>query len=434
MVACFRSRYLKILVGTICATALSGVFPFPVVSADTITDLNQKIQSKATDIDQLKAEISTYQKQVEQTGKEAQTLKGVVNTLTVTQKKLETDLKLTQNKLDATTYGIQKTSIEIGDAESHIGQSTQDIAAMIRTVDALDQSSLVEVMFSDESLADFLGRLTAIEQLQQALHDHIVDLTATRTDLQDKKTQQQVQQKSLATLQSELGDRKAIVASSKTEKNQLLTQTKNKEANYQKILAAKIALKDAFEKELTDYEAQLHSIINPSLLPAKGSAPLLWPLASILITQYFGDTDFARSGAYSGKGHNGMDFNAPIGTQIFAGADGTIEGTGDTDLACPRASFGKWVFIRHNNGLASTYAHLSLIKVVQGQQVKAGDLIGYSGNTGYSTGPHLHLSVYASQAVSVQSRPSKVCNATYTMPIGALNGYLDPMDYLPALP
>lgn len=416
----------------VCAAAFSGTFL--IAHADTISDLNQKIQSKTTDIDQLKTEIDIYQKQVEQTSNEAKTLKGAVNTLTVTQKKLETDLKLTQNKLDATTYGIQKTGIEIGKAESRIGQSTQDIAEMLRTVDVLDQSSLVEVMFSDESLADFLGRLSAIEQLQRALQEHIVDLTTTKEDLQDKKAQQQEQQRSLASLQSELGDRKTIVASSKAEKNQLLTQTKNKEANYQKILAAKIALKDAFEKELTGYESQLHSIINPSLLPAKGSAPLAWPLASVVITQYFGDTDFARTGAYSGKGHNGMDFKASLGTKIFADGDGVIEGVGDTDLVCPRASFGKWIFIRHSNGLASTYGHLSLIKVAQGQQVKTGDLIGYSGNTGYSTGPHLHLSVYAGQAVSVQSRPSKVCNGTYTMPIAALNGYLDPMDYLPALP
>ena len=100
-------------------------------------------------------------------------------------------------------------------------------------------------------------------------------------------------------------------------------------------------------------------------------------------------------------------------------------------MTCRGASFGKWVFIRYNNGLASTYGHLSLISAQKGDIVSAGTVVGYSGNSGYSTGPHLHVSVYADRGVTVKSLPSKTCDGRmYTMPIAAINAYLDPMDYL----
>jgi murein DD-endopeptidase MepM/ murein hydrolase activator NlpD len=119
-------------------------------------------------------------------------------------------------------------------------------------------------------------------------------------------------------------------------------------------------------------------------------------------------------------------------------ADGTVEGTGDTDKTCSKASFGKWIFIRHNNGLSTAYGHLSMIKVSEGQTVTKGEMIGYSGNTGHSTGPHLHLTVYASNGVNgeegarVTERPSTGCSGkVYRMPLAPVNSYLDPLLYLP---
>jgi murein DD-endopeptidase MepM/ murein hydrolase activator NlpD len=129
-------------------------------------------------------------------------------------------------------------------------------------------------------------------------------------------------------------------------------------------------------------------------------------------------------------GHNGIDLAASVGTSIKAALSGTVQGTGNTDAACAGASYGKWILIRHANGLSTLYAHLSSIQVSSGQSVSTGDLIGLSGNTGYSTGPHLHFAVYASKAVSIISRESKACGTTMTLPVSPQNGYLNPLSFL----
>ena len=81
---------------------------------------------------------------------------------------------------------------------------------------------------------------------------------------------------------------------------------------------------------------------------------------------------------------------------------------GNTDQSCQGVSCGKWVLIKHANNLSTLYAHLSIIKVSGGQQVETGQLVGYSGDTGYATGPHLH-GVFASEGVEIKSYRSKIC-------------------------
>lgn len=89
-----------------------------------------------------------------------------------------------------------------------------------------------------------------------------------------------------------------------------------------------------------------------------------------------------------GKPHGGIDFGTPIGTPIYAAQDGIVESTPyDSD------GFGNYIKIKHSNGLESFYGHLASKERSGGSTVRAGELIGYSGNSGQSTGPHLHFEV-----------------------------------------
>jgi murein DD-endopeptidase MepM/ murein hydrolase activator NlpD len=206
---------------------------------------------------------------------------------------------------------------------------------------------------------------------------------------------------------------------------------------YKKLVDDLQKKRDQIDAEVRDYESKLKFVLSTKNLPQTGSETFGWPIDNPIITQRFGKTVDSQR-LYTSGSHSGVDFRAAVGTPIYAVGSGTIEGTGDTDKTCPKASFGKWIFIRHNNGLSTAYGHLSLIKVSTGQTIQKGDLIGYSGNTGHSTGPHLHLTVYASNGANgeegarITERPSSACSGkTYTMPLAPINAYLDPMLYLP---
>lgn len=97
-------------------------------------------------------------------------------------------------------------------------------------------------------------------------------------------------------------------------------------------------------------------------------------------------------------GHEGIDIPCEIGTPVYASASGTVSyvksGWTDTDGVSGMMSYGNCVGISHGDGLETRYAHLSYPLVSSGQQVLQGQIIGYSGNTGNSTGPHMHFAVY----------------------------------------
>ncbi|MBU2109477.1 M23 family metallopeptidase, partial [Patescibacteria group bacterium] len=209
-------------------------------------------------------------------------------------------------------------------------------------------------------------------------------------------------------------------------------ETKNKEANYKKLLADRLAKQKALEEEIRDIEDQIRIEIDPKSLPPAVSGVLKWPLDQIKITQYFGNTPFATANpqVYNGMGHNGVDFRASVGTPTKSSKEGIVIETGDTDKQCRGVSYGRWVLIEHPNNLSTLYAHLSLIKVSKGQQVNTGQIIGYSGDTGYTTGPHLHFGVFASQGVKVDQIKSKICGTMLVLPVASRSSYLNPLSYL----
>jgi murein DD-endopeptidase MepM/ murein hydrolase activator NlpD len=331
-----------------------------------------------------------------------------------------------QKKITATGLVIENLSSDIQDKESSISISKKSLRKMIKDLNQNDDIPIIERLLSVGSFSDFSREYNDLLSLNQKIRENIIDVSLKKEELQSTKNLKEGEKQNLTVLKNNLVQKEQAVAVTKKEKDTLLNQTKNKEAEYQKLLLERQKIKETFEKSLEAYEAQLKFILNPKLLPKEGSGVLSFPLDYILVTSPFG----SRWGSF----HYGMDFRASIGTSVRAMSSGVIMGTGDTDVACKGASFGKWVFIKYDNGLSSTYGHLSVISTKKGQKVKAGDIVALSGNTGSSTGPHLHVSVYASDGVKVDTVPSKSCNGKiFTQPIAALNAYLDPKLYLPAI-
>jgi murein DD-endopeptidase MepM/ murein hydrolase activator NlpD len=281
-------------------------------------------------------------------------------------------------------------------------------------------------------LSDTFDSIKRSTDVSNEVHRKVKELKEAKTMLESAKQSYESSKKQLETLTSNLADQKTLVEQNAKEKNTLLAQTKNKETEYQKMLSDRQKKKGELEAELSDVESKLQTTVDAGKLPKYGKGVLQYPVANVKITQYFGNTPFASKNpqVYNGGGHNGIDFGVPTGTTIMSAQSGVVLGTGNTDTACNGVSYGKWVLVKHNNGLTTLYAHLSVISVSGGQSVSAGQKLGLSGNTGYSTGPHLHFTVYASDAVEITNYRSKVCGTNMTMPIAPKPGYLNPLSYL----
>lgn len=393
--------------------------------------MQMKIYKTNSQIEKINQDIARYQGMIDVTSSEKVSLASIIKELTLTRSKLLAEKSKIEKQIQSTGFVIGSLKNNITEKQTKIEMSRKSVASLMYKEYQNEKLSVLQVVLSGEKLKDVGAEYYATAALSKKLDDSMKDFTATRNELMVSKTKKEQEEKNLKVLKNNLAQQQKVVEVAKTEKDTLLQQTKNKEAEYKKLLADQEKKRDEFEKALSDYESQLKFLLNPKLLPNNGSEILAWPLDKVFITQLFGKT--ASSGRlYVSGSHSGVDFRAPIGTPVKAMAEGTVMGVGNTDDYCKKASFGKWVFIKYNNGLSSTFGHLSVINAVAGQKVKAGDMVAYSGNTGHSTGPHLHVTVYASQGSRVDTVPSLSCSGkTFIMPIAPTSAYLDPMLYLP---
>jgi murein DD-endopeptidase MepM/ murein hydrolase activator NlpD len=399
--------------------------------ADEAEDVQREIANTTSQIQALDKEIARLEKEIVSTSQQRNTLSNTIKELTLTRSKLVKEREQTQKKINATGLVIKSLASDIQAKERSVIKSKESLAKMMRDLYTNEQMTLLERMLGEKNFAAANRRYNNIITINDKARENINLLLAAEKSLTQSKTIKEGEQVKLTELKKTLVQKETAISTTKKEKDTLLVETKNKEENYQKLLLENQKKRDLFEKQLGAYEDKLKFILNPNLLPEPGSEPLSWPLDTVFITQLFGKTS-SSGRLYSSGLHSGVDFRASVGTAVKSMGDGTVIGTGDTDLYCKGASFGKWVFIKYENGLSSTFGHLSSISAVAGQKVKTGDIVALSGNTGHSTGPHLHVTIYASQGAGVKVVPSISCNGkNFIMPIAPSSAYLDPMLYLP---
>jgi murein DD-endopeptidase MepM/ murein hydrolase activator NlpD len=418
------------------AGAFGALSTPPFLFAQTQEEIQAQIAERNRQIMDLEKEIANIQSSLDATSKQKQTLQNTVATLDLSRKKITADIKLTQTKIAQKDSEISSLGTNITKTTGKIGTQKGSIEESLRELNRTDSdASFLVSILSGENLGTFFQNGAALLTMREAMSDHVVELSSLKNNLVTTKTSAEKKREELATLKSDLTAQQRVLDANRQEKASLLSSTKNQESAYQSQLKAKQALHAQFENDLNDFQSKLNLLKDPSSIPHTGSGILRWPVDKPVITQYFGNTEFATQNPsiYNGHGHSGIDLRASPGTPIKAAASGVVKGTGDTDLTCPGASYGRWVMVEHSNGLSTLYAHLSVIRVSKGQSVDTGEIVGYSGSTGYATGPHLHFTVFASQGVQIQQLASKAvaCKGRiYTMPVADLKAYLNPLSYL----
>lgn len=432
-------KFFYILLLILSITPLMS-FQVEIIKAETVEELQEKINIVEKNREKLEKEIKAYQAQLKEISNQASTLQGAIKTLDVSVSKINTEVKVTENNINKTTYTIEDTNLEISVKEKQINQNKKALVELLKKIDEHNNRSIWEMLLSQKDISYFWNDMESLVQVQSKINEQVTSIKNIKANLEKAKVNLEKEKEQLESYTKELADRKKVLDSTKKEKSNLLSATKSKESEYQKLLKEKEAQKKAFDEEIQNIEMTIKFLIDKTSYPSAKKGIIIWPLATFKITQEFGGTQFAKNnpGIYGKPYHPGVDFGVPTGTKVRSVSSGVVKGFDNTDAYNGCYAWGKWILIEHDNGLSSLYAHLSVISVQVGQRVKAGDVIGYSGNTGVSTGPHLHFSLYATQGVqiakySVYKKGSTTgCSATNaTGPFADQDAYLNPLDYFP---
>lgn len=421
--------------GRFVLVTLIGALMVPIsgFAADDAETLKSQIDSHAAQIEALNKEIAAFEKQLTVVSTAKKTLQNTLTQLDLSRKKLAALMSVTKNQIGTTEVEIQQLEKGIASTQKTIDGNQAGLAEAIRIMNQTDKVSLAAVSLSSDNLGEAWRDIDRLSEFQQAVQDRVLELKNEKQSLAQTKSTRESKRNQLVSKKTELAGQQGSLDAVRKTQSELLAQTKSKESEYQKLIAQKKAQQSQFEDALTDLKGKLSRAVSAADITAGGKGILQYPLDNVRITQKFGNTAFAASGAYNGKGHNGMDFAAPVGTPLKAARGGIILGTGNTDTVRGCYSFGKWVLIKHDNGLSTMYAHLSQIKVYAGESVTVGQVIGYSGETGYATGPHLHFGVYVTTATQIMklgdATNSKTPCSGAVMPVAPLSGYLNPQNY-----
>ncbi len=411
-----RVRQLIILV--VAVAALLAPRSLHAETADEVRIRELQIQ-----IDALEAQAAEKRAVIATTRGQADSLKKEITIL-------QNQIGAVQAMINSTQAKIDKTKLEINGVQDQIGQKRTDMSRKRETLgrlvfflDQRDHENLLANLFKYAQLSDFMAQLHDAANVQSRIISMIDDLKAVRASLEQDRAELEGKQQELEQLNEQAAQRQQQLAGVKGEKARVLTVTKGQEAAYQKQLTAIEQQKAAFFKELRELELKVISgglyvvYIKSDTVPPRGTKIFIAPEDNAHITQGYGMTIYAKRGAYGGAPHNGVDFSAGFGSPVKAIGDGKIVANGTND------GWGNWIAIQHTNNMVSVYGHLSSFAAPRvGAQVAQGQIIGYEGSTGKSTGSHVHLSLYKEFF-------------TYMNPKGQLyfnyfEGSVNPSDYL----
>lgn len=397
----------------------------PVVNATEA--LEKQIQEKSKVLEQIELQKQVLEKGLEQISTQGTSLKTEIKKIDTNLNQLELSTKQSGVKIEQLGLELQNLTSELSGARKSISLKKEAIKELMREMQKRGEDDILQIILKNKTLSENVAELQEIKTISFKLNEGILELENLQQEIIDHQNNIVSVKKNKEVEYVTLSARKSIIAEEKQEKQKILTQTKQQEKLFQEQLSVLEQLQSDIAEEVERAEFLLQQGIDESLLP---TLKMTSPVPGARLTQEYGETAFAKK-AYKGKSHNGIDFGAPIGTPVLASESGRVISVDDQDRFCRKGAYGKYVMIKHPNGLTTLYAHLSKYIVKEGDKIERGQVIGYIGKTGYATGPHLHFTVFATQTIPKASpgykegtQPSRSCGP---MPIG---GSLNPLKYL----
>ncbi len=371
-----------------------------IVYANEITDLEKeqlnnqkKIDETKEQKDQVSQEKTDVQKQVDELNNQISEYEGQIADLDYKISDLNTQITDAQNKINEkqTSYDKQQELLE---------------KRLVATYEA-GETSFLDVLLSSENIIDLISNYYYVSQIAEADISLMEKLENEKKEIEEAKTTLENNKKELDNSKVEKESKSVQLQTAKNEKSKYVSQLSQEEQDLQKEIDEltrdnqqilndiKIA-QERYKKQLEELANQKPATGGSSSNSSSGSGTSAGGATSGtsnaggFIRPVNGGTVTCNGRYSSGKFHGAIDYGVSIGTPVYAAADGVVLTTKSITT-----SYGTYVVIQHANGLQTWYAHGTpgSICVSPGQSVKQGQMIMKSGNSGNSSGAHLHFEV-----------------------------------------
>ncbi len=387
-----RRRIRSLLCLVLTAALLLGIGPVPAEAATSA-----EIQKQ---IDALEAENAAIQKEINAIQGRYNENLSKMEDIVARKAAIDQEITLLNDKIETTNqqitaYGqlIADTQEDLEDAEEELLELSQKHRQRVRAMEEDGDLSYWEVLFKANSFTDLLDRLNMVEEIYAADRSRIEQMRiaadivdATRLNLTKDK-------EDLEGVREQLRADEAALEEKRTESDDLLYELEKKAEEFEVLMAESEVLQEELMQEIAQMEVKLEDAKYDEYLAKlalQGENPpsdASWTMpVSGKLTSPFGMRVHPVLG-YA-RMHNGIDLAAAQGTPIYATRSGRV-----TRTSYQAGGAGNYVSINHMDGFSSIYMHMTHYVVSQGQDVSQGQLIGYVGSTGISTGPHLHFGI-----------------------------------------
>ena len=415
-----RKWLVSILAGIMAVIMVLGLILslIPTASAASSSEIKKQITQMKKEREELKKQMEEIKKQYEMNEDEIANIVSQKNIIDQEISILYAQIDNINEQIAAFNLLIADKQDELDEAENRHQELLTKNKERIRAMEEEGSLSYWAVLFQANSFADLLDRLNMVEEIAASDQRRLKELDAAAKEVALAHQELEAEKLELEGTKDELDAAQIELDVKREEADELLIQLIAKSEELEELhegfemedesLMEEIAQK---EKEYNEAKHQewlaymaTYTTVPPATTapPSTGSgngsgngsntggntgsnATWLRPCSYIMVTSPFGPRTPPKGGASSY--HQGIDLGAPEGTPIYATR------TGRVTIASYSNSAGNYVSINHGDGFSSIYMHMTRYVVSSGQAVSAGQLIGYVGSTGISTGPHLHFGI-----------------------------------------
>ena len=389
----FKRKKRQALSAVSVALVLALTLPVP-AQASKSADIQKQIDALEAENAKLQKEIDAIQTQYDENYSE-------MEAIVAKKSAIDQEMTLLSNKIENTNEQITACAQLIADTQDELEAAEEELAALseqyrhrVRAMEEQGKVTYWQVIFEANSFMDLLDRINMIEEINASDRKRIEKMRIAADLVDAARMNLETEKSGLEMTRQALAEDEAALEIKRTESDDLLVELEAKSDEFELLLAESEVLQEelmqeiaAKEKDLKEakYEEKLAKLAAQGQNPPS-DATWITPVSNYRLTSPFGMRLHPVLKYY--RMHNGIDMAASQGTPIYATRAGKV-----TVASYQAGGAGNYVSINHLDGFSSIYMHMTHYVVSVGQSVKAGQLIGYVGSTGISTGPHLHFGI-----------------------------------------